>query len=802
MVKVSVIIPVYNVETYLRQCLDSVVNQTLEEIEIICVNDSSTDGSPAILEEYAAKDSRIQVITQPNAGAGAARNRGMDAATGQYLSFLDADDFFELTMLEKAYTLAEQNQADFVVYKSDQYHTEENKYVPVSWAVREQELPPYPVFNYRQMTDNVFKVFVGWAWDKLFSREFVTRHQLRYQEQRTSNDMLFVFSAVVLAQRISLLPEVLVHQRRDSKDSLSKTRENSWWCFHDALIALRERLQREGLYPELEKDFINYALHFTLWNYNTLAEPTRTKLKEKLKEQWLEEFGIAGKPGEYFYNQKEYEQYQEIFALDGKAEDAYGSLRQLLPVAQNKPPVSAPVKKGKPAPHGVKQVIRRFLPTSRTYADKKFKDLNGAMKKQFQAQNKVLETHACELDAHSRLLEKQSEMLKKQTELLEQQKKELDHHKKELDHHKKMLEIQNDALESQKKMLEELRRNDKEQLKVIAGLKQFVDQELKRRDGWGGRAAEVRRLAKDKPVWVIKCPAPEDASRIRWGDYYFALTLKRELEKRGKYVLVDTREDWGCESGADVVVVLRGCLNYHPDRRNTKCLYIMWNISHPDMVTEEEYELYDIVCVGSRHYAETLKKKLTVPVLPLLQCTDTELFYPSDEEPTSYRWDYIFIGNSRGVARNCVMWAIEDHLPLRMWGSGWNTILKDHMDLFEAPFIENNQIPDLYRSAKVTLNDHWDDMREKQFINNRIFDALACGLPVITDTCQELRELFPDAVLYYETKEEFDKCVQRIEQDYPAIRAKVREQWPMIQREYSFGVRAEQLIEIVKRFKN
>ena len=95
MVKVSVIIPVYNVEPYLKQCMDSVVGQTLKDIEIICVDDGSTDNSLDILREYAAEDSRIQIIEQKNAGAGAARNNGMRYATGKYLSFLDSDDFFE-----------------------------------------------------------------------------------------------------------------------------------------------------------------------------------------------------------------------------------------------------------------------------------------------------------------------------------------------------------------------------------------------------------------------------------------------------------------------------------------------------------------------------------------------------------------------------------------------------------------------------------------------------------------------------------------------------------------------------------
>ena len=92
---VSVIMPVYNGETYLRQCLDSVVNQTLKEIEIICVDDGSSDRSVEILKEYAAKDERVMVLQQANAGAGAARNNGLSKASGKYLSFLDSDDFLK-----------------------------------------------------------------------------------------------------------------------------------------------------------------------------------------------------------------------------------------------------------------------------------------------------------------------------------------------------------------------------------------------------------------------------------------------------------------------------------------------------------------------------------------------------------------------------------------------------------------------------------------------------------------------------------------------------------------------------------
>ena len=309
---VSVIIPVYNVEKYLRQCLDSVTAQTLSNIEIICVNDSSTDGSLSILEEYAEKDDRIRVVTQQNGGAGAARNRGLSMASGKYLSFLDSDDFFEPDMLELAYRKAEEDRADFVVFNSNQYYTDKEKFVEVAWTLRVKEIPPYTPFSHRQMTDNIFKVFVGWAWDKLYNREFVMKNHLLFQEQRTSNDMYFVFSAVAIAKRISVVNKVLAHQRRDAKDSLSKTRENSWYCFYDALMALRGRLQEEGIFKETEKDYINYALHSTLWNINTLAEPTRSKLIDKMNSEWFEALGIKGKPEDYFYNKKEYKQYKKI----------------------------------------------------------------------------------------------------------------------------------------------------------------------------------------------------------------------------------------------------------------------------------------------------------------------------------------------------------------------------------------------------------------------------------------------------------------------------------------------------------
>lgn len=123
-IKVSVIVPVFNVEEYLSTSLDSILNQTLKDIEIICINDGSTDASLDILENYAKKDARIKIISKKNEGQGIARNIGLDNAQGEFIAFVDSDDFIKEDMLEKSYKKSVSKNLDLVMYKVSSFDNE------------------------------------------------------------------------------------------------------------------------------------------------------------------------------------------------------------------------------------------------------------------------------------------------------------------------------------------------------------------------------------------------------------------------------------------------------------------------------------------------------------------------------------------------------------------------------------------------------------------------------------------------------------------------------------------------------
>lgn len=312
MPQVSVIVPIYNQEKYLEQCMKSIRRQTLKDIEIICVDDGSTDRSLSMIRKMAAGDSRILILTEENAGAGVARNKGLAHAKGEYITFLDSDDIFEPDMLEKLYDKAEKENLDVVVSRADSFDDASGKVEGMPWSLHDEWLPDFQPFSALDVEKNFFEIFVWWPWDKLYKRSFIEKTGIRFQPLRTTNDLFFVCAAVLSASRISYIQDVLVHHRIGMETSLSVTREKSWDHFIQALNALKEFLLEKNLYHHFRQDFINYCLNFSMWHLETLHDFSYVHLYRSLKHRWFPAWEVTGHEPSYFYQLLNYEKLQFI----------------------------------------------------------------------------------------------------------------------------------------------------------------------------------------------------------------------------------------------------------------------------------------------------------------------------------------------------------------------------------------------------------------------------------------------------------------------------------------------------------
>ena len=162
MAKISVIIPCYNVEKYLAKCLDSLINQTFKDIEIICVNDGATDSTPSILKEFSKKDSRIKVIDKVNGGLSSARNAGLEVVTSPYVAFLDSDDYYELDTLEIAYSAMIENNVDFVCWN-----------ICKTWENGEQKEEKLELKGRLKIDEKIIRKTPVMAWNKLFKTSII-----------------------------------------------------------------------------------------------------------------------------------------------------------------------------------------------------------------------------------------------------------------------------------------------------------------------------------------------------------------------------------------------------------------------------------------------------------------------------------------------------------------------------------------------------------------------------------------------------------------------------------------------------
>lgn len=264
MTKLSIVIPVYNVEYYIAQCLESILNQSFKDLEIICVNDGSTDNSLSVLQDYKAKDDRIIIIDQKNEGSGVARNAGLSIAKGEYVYFVDGDDWLEDNALEKAVLKSDELNTDILIFGGLSYYEGKGK----NGGYSANKLPKKyldKVFSAKEIKKDIFK-FPSTAWTKLYRRDFLIKNNIKFQDIKAGQDQLPFFHSMIKAERIALLPENLYCYRKNRKGAVTSVKKKKNFSPIYVFYGIEDMLKSENLLDDYKSIFVNkYFSKATSW---------------------------------------------------------------------------------------------------------------------------------------------------------------------------------------------------------------------------------------------------------------------------------------------------------------------------------------------------------------------------------------------------------------------------------------------------------------------------------------------------------------------------------------------------------
>lgn len=307
MAKVSIIIPTYNVEPYLVECMDSITRQTLEDIEIICINDGSTDGSLAILKQYAEKDDRIKLVDKENGGYGIGMNIGLDMATGEYIGILEPDDFVPINMYEDLYKIAKDNELDFV--KADFYRFtrgDEGNMNLVYNHLSKDESKYNVVFNPSETPEAIR--YIMNTWSGIYKRDFINAHNIRHNETPGASfqDNGFWFQTFVYAKRAMIIDKPYYMNRRDNPNSSVKNPQKVY-CMNVEYDHIRDILmENEELWDRFKYIYSVKKLHNYMATLNRISEEFKVEYVQRISEEF-KRAQIKGELRESDFTVKEWE---------------------------------------------------------------------------------------------------------------------------------------------------------------------------------------------------------------------------------------------------------------------------------------------------------------------------------------------------------------------------------------------------------------------------------------------------------------------------------------------------------------
>lgn len=286
--RVSVIVPVHNSERFLQRCMDTITSQTLINIEIICVDDGSTDNSLKILKQYAKKDNRITILHQKNLFAGIARNAGMAIARGEYLVFLDSDDWFEQEMLQTMYNGAKTHDADVVI--CDAYCIQAQN-APSCVLHGHNRLRKQTLFSLGQQefAQDFFQTVECFPWNKIFKRSFVDKHKFFFPATYKHNDGAFVSACLIAAQKIFYIPHKFVHYTVQESSVTNNTKHFESIC--TSIIEGYNNIKNLPNFGAVRLSFYEKTA-WSFWTY--FLKPFSVQSKKLLRQQIRETAKLIG----------------------------------------------------------------------------------------------------------------------------------------------------------------------------------------------------------------------------------------------------------------------------------------------------------------------------------------------------------------------------------------------------------------------------------------------------------------------------------------------------------------------------
>ncbi len=277
--KVSILVPVYNTSEYLEECLNSLVGQTLEDIEIIVINDGSSDNSLEIINECASKDDRIKIINKENSGYGASMNKGLNLAAGEYIGIVESDDFVKSDMFESLYELASKNDSDIV--KSDFYSYYSKNKISIK---ADNVCSKGKVFSVKDDV-SILKILPS-IWSAIYKKDFLVQNNLSFLETKGASyqDTSFAFKALCCAKRIMFTNKAYLYYRSDNENSSVKSKEKVFAIcdeFDEITKFLNENPEIKKL---VNKEKLKIQFNRYKWNLLRIDAASREDFIEKFKE--------------------------------------------------------------------------------------------------------------------------------------------------------------------------------------------------------------------------------------------------------------------------------------------------------------------------------------------------------------------------------------------------------------------------------------------------------------------------------------------------------------------------------------